>query len=135
MTLRLVGMLAAYADLIDGVRSHYARREGDDWVASFSATMLLSALMGINVVSLTAGMDILLHQEFTLRIWSREYRAWTLIVAIGIAVLHVLFARYAGVYDRRGGPRSPSWGKRMRAYIAATIGTFALVIVAIIMSR
>lgn len=119
-------MLAAYADLMDGVRSHYARREGDDWVAAFSAAMLMSLLLTLNISAFIIILDLLLHHELRVVSWIASNRGVVLPVPIAIAILHVLFAKTQGIYDRRGGPRSLSWARSLRIYVFLTACSIAL---------
>lgn len=129
--MNLPNVLRIYADLIDGVRSYYARREGDNSAASFSAAMLLSAILALNVVSATIFLDLALYRELRSATWVGAHRGLAALVPTGIAAAHLVFAKVAGVYNRRGSARTASWSGTLRVYVGATILLFVIALMAI----
>ena len=129
-------ILDAYADLIDGVRSYYARREGDDSSAAFGAVMALSTLFIANVSGAVSLLNLLLHGgRYTLGPWVRANRGVVLLFAVLVIALHWLLAKQTGVYDRRGTPRAPVWSRRMRMYVCLTACTFFLPVAIVVLRR
>ena len=128
-------MLLAYADLIDGLRSYYAKREGDDWAAAFNAAMAAAVLFILNLSAVVMLVDLLINHDLKLVSWLTANRIVLVIISVTIAALHVCFAKLTGVYDRHGGPRNPSWASHLRAYITVTVCTCVLSIVAILAMR
>lgn len=128
-------LLTAYADLIDGVRSHFAKKEGDDWAASFSSAMLFSALCAVNLLGALVLVDLALNGNLESVDWLNSNRLALIGIMIAIGALHLYFARVAGVYDRRGGPRFPGWQRRVKIYAAVTACNFVLPIAIIIAVR
>ena len=129
-------ILDAYADLIDGVRSYYARREGDDGSAAFGAVMALSTLFIANVYGAGFLLNLLLHGgRFTLGPWVRANRGGVLLFAILVIASHWLLAKQTGVYDRRGAPRTSVWSRRMRIYVCLTVCTSLLPLAVVVLRR
>ena len=56
-------MLTGYANLIDGVRSYYAREEGDDAFASESASMAVAAIFLANLTAIITWLDLLFNRD------------------------------------------------------------------------
>jgi hypothetical protein len=125
--------LAAYADLMDGLRSYYARREGDNVSASFSAVALLSTLFIANISGTVFLTNELLHGgTMTLAPWILANRGAVVLVSLSIVALHWLLAKKTGVYGRRGAARAPDWARRFRVYLWSSVCIFSLpVIIAI----
>jgi hypothetical protein len=130
-----IPILAAYADLIDGVRSHYARREGDDSSAAYGAVMALSTLFIANVYGAGFLLNELLNRgHVTLGPWIRSNRGVVILFAILVIAFHWLLAKQTGVYNRRGGPRAPLWAHRFRIYVWLTV-CISLAPIAIVIAR
>ncbi len=128
-------MLSAYADLIDGARSYYAKKEGDNWAAAFSAAMFLSFLFIVNLSAITALIDLVMNGELAAVPWIDANKTKAVLVLGAICAAHLYFSKISGVYDRRGGPRNPAWRGHMRVYIAATVCNFLLPLAIIIAMR
>jgi hypothetical protein len=115
-------VLDPYADLIDGMRSYYARREGDDTSAAFGAVMALSTLFIANVSAAVMLLNELLHGgRMTLGPWIRSNRGVVVLFAVLVIGTHWLLAKRSGIFARHGAPRAPLWARRMRAYVWCTV--------------
>ena len=122
---------SGYADLLDGVRSYYAAREGDDSSAAFSATMLLAALAAVNLASLSVCVDLFVNRELRVAHWIRANRLIAILIPIGIGCVHVWFAKCSGVYDRRGSRGTTSMPRELKWYLAATALLLAATLLAV----
>lgn len=123
-------MLTAYVELLDGLRSHYARRERDDWAATFSAAMLLSMLFTLNVAAFVCLADLLLHSDVQSVVRIADEPTVIVSASLIVGALHVLLANQAGIFHRRGGPKSSTLASRMRRYLTLTVCNFTLALVA-----
>jgi len=127
-------VFSAYGDLMDGLRSWYARKEGDNPYAAFSAVSLLTALLLANLMSTFVLADLLLFPG----IFQSTYRFRALIIvpsAVALMALHLLFAKKSGIYYRHGGPRSESWSRSASIYIGFTVVYLVFVMVGVALRR
>jgi hypothetical protein len=132
----MIAILTAYADLIDGARSYYARRERDDRSAAYAAVSLFSTLLIANVSAATILIDQLLHGgRYTLAPWVSANRLLIVLFAVLVVALHWLLAKRAGVYDRRGPARTSVWTRRLRIYVWVTAFTFLVPVTIAILQR
>jgi hypothetical protein len=132
----MIPILTVYADLIDGARSYYARREGDDRSAVFAAVSLFSTLFIANISAVTILIDQLLHGgRYTLAPWVHANRQLIVLFAVLVVALHWLLAKRAGVYDRRGPARTSVWTRRLRIYVWLTAFTFLVPVTMAILRR
>jgi hypothetical protein len=130
-----MSLLTTYAGLTDGLRSHYASREGNDASASLSAAGLLSTLLLANISGTVLLTNELLHNgAMTLAPWVRANRAAIVLFSVLIFTLHWLFARHSGFHERRGS-RSPHWARTFRLYLCSTICIFLLPVLVAILRR
>jgi hypothetical protein len=86
-------VLRTYADLSGGIRCYFARREGDDWVASFSAEIAPTGFMIINISAIMILVDNLLYGEPRTSRWITGHRGVYLASAGGVAAGHAVFAK------------------------------------------
>lgn len=128
-------LIGKYADMMDGLRSYYAKREGDNSSAAISAALLLALLLAINVASILMLVDVAIHDELKIADWISDNRGVSFLIPAGIAAAHLAFAKVTGVYDRRGQASSPNWALAMKAYIAATATTFCAALLTIAVCR
>jgi hypothetical protein len=127
-------VLSAYGDLMDGFRSWYARKEGDNPYAAFSVVSLMTTLLLANLWSTFALVDLLLYPG----IFQSEYEYRALIVlpsAVVLMALHMLFAKKTGIYDRHGGPRSESWSRSAALYVTFTVTYLVFVLAGVALRR
>ena len=121
-------LAAMYIEILDGLRSHYARRLTTKGSAGYQAAMSLSFLFGI----CTAALLIIIDASFTggLHVAMWFYDHILLVVAFGIltAWAHVQYAKYWDVYNKIGPPISSSWRSWFVAYciIASVLSLLAL---------
>jgi hypothetical protein len=121
--------LAVYLDLMDGIRGYYARTEGDNAWAAYSAVLVLSLLSGVNLTAAALLVDIATDHRFAvIRTWATGHRLPHLIAMLLVVVLHLAFARQQGFFQRRGPSRSLTWRKRLRIYIAFTVVMFVIAV-------
>ena len=118
--MKPLSAFSGYADLLDNIRSYYAAREGDDSSAAFSATMLLAALAAVNLASLSVCVDLIVNRELRVAHWIRTHRPVAILIPIGIACAHFWFAKWSGVYDRRGSRDTKSMPRELWWYLGAT---------------
>src|SRR5215207_4001967 len=125
-------ILVAYADLIDGIRSHYARTAGDNGTAAFSAVAAVVILFNLNVSLIIILIDFLADEKLNTTKSIHEHRALLLCAVVVVVIAHWFFAKKTRVYDRRGGARSLSWKRILRFYCIATacnfVGTMLLMV-------
>ncbi len=102
--MKPLSAISTYAELLENIRGYYATREGEDSSAAFSATMLLAALAAVNLASLGVCFDLIVNRELRVAQWILDHRPTTILVPIGIGIgcAHFWFAKWSGVYDRRG---------------------------------
>jgi len=112
--------LSDYADLMGGVRSHFALREGDDWVASFSAVMVMTGLLTINLSAALALFDVWRSGEPVSAGWISHNRGTYVLGALGVAGVHALLGWREGVLLGEAPARSSVWSRRFRFYLAFT---------------
>ena len=113
--------ISGYADLLDNIRSYYATREGDDSNAALSATMLLAALAAVNLASLSVCVDLIVNRELRVAHWIRTHQPVAILIPIGIGCAHFWFAKWSGVYDRRGSRATKSMPSELWWYLGATV--------------
>ena len=122
--MRVTFPLAAYIDLMRGLKGHYAQR--DSRPATFAAVSLLSTLFVANIASATILLNQFLHEgRITLRPWVNANRGAILLFAISVLVAHELLARLSHLYGDAGSAAAP-WKQRFRLYLAFTVALFIL---------
>jgi hypothetical protein len=125
-------LVSGYAELLDSIRSYYSAREGDDSNAAFSATMLLTALASVNLACLSVCIDLIVNRELRVAHWVRAHRPIALLVPVGIGCAHFWFAKWSGVYDRRGSrPDATSMPRELWWYLGATVLCLAATLLAV----
>jgi hypothetical protein len=125
---------SAYGDLMDGFRSWYARKEGDNPYAALSAVSLLSTLLLANLWSSFVLVDLLLYPGIFQS--AHRYRALIIVPsAVAVMALHLLFAKKSGIYYRHGAPRTDSWSRPAALYIAFTVAYLVFVVTGIFLRR
>lgn len=128
-------VLSKYADLIDGLRSYYAQREGDNWVAPFSATLLVSLLFLINLAGIVALIDFAMDHNLSAVFWISEHRNYLLPIPVCVVLIHFAFAKMVGVYDRHGAARSIAWSRGLRTYVILTGINISIPMLAILVQK
>jgi len=129
-------VLAVYLDLMDGIRGYFARKEGDSAGAAYSAVMVLSLLLVVNLTSAAQLIDVATDHRFAvIRTWSAGHTLRHLLAILLVPVLHVAFARQQGLFERRGPSRSQTWRRWLRGYIAATAILFLITIYVTFVTR
>ena len=118
--MKPLSAISGYAELLENIRSYYATREGDDSSAAFSATMLLAALAAVNLASLSVCVDLIVNRELRVAQWIRGHRPIAILIPIGIGCAHFWFAKWSGVYDRRGSRDTKSMPRELWWYLGAT---------------
>jgi hypothetical protein len=125
--------LSDYARLMESVRSYFALREGDDWVASFSAVMVMTGLLTLNLSAALILLDLWRYGEPVPSDWISRNRGTYLLATLGVAGLHALLGWREGVFMRKGAARSPVWSRRFLFYLVFTafmvIGSLSATIV------
>ena len=128
--MKPLSAISGYAELLDNIRSYYATREGDDSSAAFSATMLLAALAALNLAAFSVCVDLIVNRELRVAQWIRAHRALAILIPVGIGCAHLWFAKWSGVYDRRGSRDITSMPRELWWYLGAT----ALLLVATLLA-
>jgi hypothetical protein len=124
--MKPLSAISGYAELLDNIRSYYATREGDDSSAAFSATMLLAALAALNLASLSVCVDLIVSRELRVAHWIRAHRPLAILIPVGIGCAHLWFAKWSGVYDRRGTRDITSMPRALWWYLGATTLFFSV---------
>lgn len=113
-------VIVIYVDLLNGVRSYYARREGDDWIASFSAIMVMTGLLTLNLMAAMIMVESFFFGEPRFSEWVGDHRPTYLLGPLGVAGAHAFLAWKAGIFSRNRPAASSAWPRRLRFYVAAT---------------
>ena len=121
--------MGVYADLLAAARGFYARREGDDWAATFSAGMLLALLLILNISTGVMAVDALTSSDFYIATWVTSHKLHLLPVVVAVGVVHVLLAA------RQVGMDSEANRRKLRSYIVGSavwllLGLFVIAVVA-----
>ena len=103
-----------------GVRSHFALREGDDWVASFSAVMVMSGLLTINLSAALALFDVWRSGEPVSAGWISHNRGAYVLGALGVAGVHALLGWREGVVQAKR-PRDHPCGRVDSGFISRSL--------------
>lgn len=112
--------MQSYSAIFYGLRSYYAGNETDNMDAAFSAVVLLSALMTLNLIDMIIIADVIAFQDVRTASWLLDHK-WTFALLLGcVLAFHHLLARRWGVYERRGLALTDSWRPAMRAYLVGT---------------
>jgi hypothetical protein len=82
--------------------------------------MLMAALAAVNLASLTMCVDLIVNRELRVAHWIRAHRHIAILIPIGIAGAHFWFAKWSGVYDRRGSGDTRSMPRGLWWYLGAT---------------
>jgi hypothetical protein len=125
-------MLAAYTDLLDGARGWYARREGDDSTAAYSAAMLLTFLLLTNVAFLILLTEVLTRGGLRLAPWIGAHRLVLLPIPVAVAMFHVVLAKRTGVYARCGPALRNESARRMKFYLIGTLCNILVTLVVLV---
>jgi hypothetical protein len=117
--------LAAYVDLMRGLKGHYAHRE-DSWSATFAAVSLLTTLFVANIASATVLLNQLRHEgRMTLGPWVNANRGAIIVFAIAMLGGHELLARLSHLYSDTA-IAAASWKQRFRLYLGFTVVLFIM---------
>lgn len=114
--------VGAYLSLLDGLRSFYARHEGDDSTAAFSAAVLLAAMMVLNLLNGLILFDVFSIGRLQAVSWLLDHK---IVMLAGLAIVllaHLALLEYSGISRRRGPPLLAEWRRVMAVYVALTIG-------------
>ncbi len=120
---------------MDGLRSYYARTEGDNADAVSSALCAMSLLMSVNVVCLTAFLDVALHGTFVWVSWISDHKLLALPLPISILVLNYFLAKTFGIYGRRGTQAARNWKPHFISYVVTSALLFVIFLVLAMMLR
>ncbi len=112
--------ISDYAHLMDSVRSYFALREGDDLAASFSAVMVMTGLLTLNLSAALILLDLWRYGEPVSSGWIVHNRGTYLLGALGLAGVHALLGWREGVFPGKGAMQSPVWSRRFLFYLAFT---------------
>jgi len=136
LSTRPTWVVTVYAEMMDGLRSHYAQQYGGDGSAVFTAVSLLSTLFIANVSGLVLLIDELLHRgRMTLGWWIDGNRVAVAAFAVLVLMAHWLFAKRVGIYDRHGPVRGTYWRRCFRVYAWSTVCVFLLPVIIAIARR
>ena len=111
---------------MDGIRSYYARTEGDSVFAAYSAVMAMSVRANLNLASLSFLADLALHGNLE---WTRglaDHKVALVSFLILVAVANYILARVTGVYQRRGAAAISNWQRPLKIYLFFTVILFLL---------
>ena len=120
-----------YAEMIDGLRSHYETRTKDKASAGYHAAMSMSFLFGVCAAALCVVVDGALTGELGFVIWAHDH--WPLIALFGVGTAwgHVRYAKHRNVYHNVGPPKSSAWRSWFAAYCMTAL---VLLLMAVVMA-
>jgi hypothetical protein len=126
-------MLAAYIELAAAARRYYARRDGDNRVATFSAALLLAGLFFVNSVSVLTLLDLLLYDRMRLLDYAIDHASYYVFSMLVVGALHVFVAFKAERLGHLDSHKGHPWSRRLLIYVVVTIvGVAATVMIMIV---
>ena len=127
--------LPAYETLFDGLRGYYASVASERSYAGFSAAMVLSFLLAVNLISVFTISTVLIDGNLHRVGWVARNKLFTLLVGVGVAAAHVQYAKSTGRYHSNEPARSPRWKRTLIIYVSLTIALLAGAILSAFASR
>ena len=109
-----------YETLFDGLRGWYASYATERSYAGFSAAMALSFLFCVNLISLVTICLLLLDGNLHRVGWLIGNKLLCLLIGVGIATVHVRYAKSTGRYYSTEPPRTPRWKRPLILYCLVT---------------
>jgi hypothetical protein len=113
-----------FAEIFDGLRAFYSRKEGAASSPAFSAAMLLSFLFSVNLCTIAALLQALIYGHVTVGSWGVEHKGLVLVAGFLIAWGHITLSKRIGLYYRRGPVISTTWARPFVAYCILTVVLF-----------
>jgi hypothetical protein len=122
----------AYVRMIRDIQCWYASKEGNDGSSLYTAILLVSVLLAINIIAVSWLSDIVVHGKPQIAHWSHTIVLWLLALVVGF---HFALSRLAGLHERVDVESTNGFPLSAKFYIALTVVTVGASFAAIAYTR